>query len=445
MMRSNFMMPDNNTAIVILSVTFTVLLLLRFPVALTLALSSLATLYYLKIPIIVVAQQMIQGVNSFSLLAIPFFILTGQILGEGGLANRIIAFTNMFVGRMVGGLSVVNSVACMLFGGLSGSAVADTSAIGSVMIPAMSKKGYSVEYSVGVTISSAIQGVLVPPSHNMILYSIAASGIVGGMSVAKLFLAGMLPGCVLLITVIIVGVIISVRNKYPRGDPVEVRKIPMILFHGLVSLTPVVIILGSVVFGWATATEAGALAAVYSFVLGYLFYRELTIARMWPVLVRTFRTILMVFFLIGTSAAFGWVMNYLHLPDIITDWFLSVSEQRWVILLMINILLLILGGPMDMAPMILILTPILLPVVIKLGMDPVQFGIILIFNAGMGLLTPPVGTVLFVGCAIGKISMGAGTRAMMPFFLAMIVALLLITYVPEISMWLPGVFGQAVK
>jgi tripartite ATP-independent transporter DctM subunit len=439
------MTPDNNIAILILCASFTALLFLRFPVALTLALSSLSTLIYLKIPVIVVAQQMIQGVNSFSLLAIPFFILTGQLLGEGGLARRIIDFTNVFVGRMVGGLSVVNSIACMLFGGISGSAVADASAIGSVMIPAMSKKGYSPEYAVGVTISSSIQGVLVPPSHNMILYAIAASGIAGGLSIARLFLAGIMPGFVLLIAMILVGLFISIKNKYPKGDPVAARKIPMILLHGLISLTPVVIILGSIVFGWATATEAGALAAVYAFLLGFFFYRELTVPGLWPVMVRTFRTILMVFFLIGTSAAFGWVMNYLHLPDIITDWFLSVSDQKWVILLMINILLLILGGPMDMAPMILILTPVLLPVVMKLGMDPVQFGIIIIFNAGMGLLTPPVGTVLFVGCAIGKVSMGAGTKAMMPFFMAMIVALFLITYIPAISMWLPGFFETLVK
>ena len=436
------MIPDNNIAILILCVSFGGLLLLRFPVALTLALSSLATMVYLKIPVIVVAQQMIQGVNSFSLLAIPFFILTGQLLGEGGLAKRIIDFTNVFVGRMVGGLSMVNSIACMLFGGISGSAVADASAIGSVMIPAMIKKGYSPEYAVGVTISSSIQGVLVPPSHNMILYAIAASGIAGGLSIAKMFLAGIMPGLVLLVAMIIVGLIISIKNKYPRGDRVALRKVPMIIVHGMISLTPVIIILGSIIFGWATATEAGALAAVYAFCLGFFCYRELTVAKLWPVMVRTFRTILMVFFLIGTSAAFGWIMNYLHLPDIITEWFLSVSNQKWIILLMINLLLLILGGPMDMAPMILILTPVLLPVVMKLGMDPVQFGIIIIFNAGMGLLTPPVGTVLFVGCAIGKVSMGAGTRAMMPFFLAMIVALFLVTYVPAISMWLPNLVGM---
>lgn len=431
-------MPDQATAVWILCGSFAVLLLVRLPVALTLALSSVLTLAYLKVPIIVVAQQTIQGVNVFSLLAIPFFILTGQLLGEGGLAERIIKFTNLFVGRLPGGLSVVNSIACMFFGNLSGSAAADTSAIGSVMIPVMTKKGYSPEYAVGVTISSAIQGVIVPPSHNLVLYSIVASGIAGGVSVARLFLAGVVPGFVLLATLITVGLIISWARGYPRGDPVERREIPGIVFHGLLSLTPAVIILGSIISGWATATEGGAIATVYSLVLAGLIYRDLKPRQLWPVLVRTFRTVLMVFFLIGTSAAFGYAMNMMHLPDLITQWFLAISHQPWVILLLINILLLILGGPMDMAPMILILTPVLLPVCMKLGMDPIHFGILMIFNSGMGLLTPPVGTVLFIGCAIGKVSVGAGTRAMLPFFYAMIVALMLITYIPALSMWLPN-------
>ena len=431
-------MPDPTIGIVILSVSFTVLLILKFPVSLTLALSCLAALWYLDIPWIIAAQQMIQGVNVHSLLAIPFFILTGQLLGEGGLANRIINFTNIFVGRLPGGLSVVNSIACMFFGNLSGSAAADTSAIGSVMIPIMKKKGYSAEYAVGVTISSAIQGVIVPPSHNLVLYSIVASGIVGGMSVARLFLAGVLPGFLLLATLIAVGLTISAIRKYPKGDPVRWGQVPALIFHGLLSLTPAVIILGSIISGLATATEAGALAVVYSLVLAGLVYRDLKPKQLWPVLVRTFRTVLMVFFLIGASQAFGYVMNVLHLPDLITNLFLAVSDQPWVILLLINVLLLILGGPMDMAPMIVILSPVLLPVCMKLGMDPVHFGILMIFNAGMGLLTPPVGTVLFIGCAIGKVSVNAGTRAMMPFFLAMIIALLLITYVPAISMWLPN-------
>jgi tripartite ATP-independent transporter DctM subunit len=430
-------MPNNTVGIWILCISFLILLILRFPVALVLAISSIATLLYLQIPIVVVAQQTIQGVNQFSLLAIPFFIMTGQLLGAGGLANRIVDFANIFVGRLPGGLSIVNSVACMLFGNLSGSAVADTSAIGSVMIPMMKKKGYSAEYAVGVTISSAIQGVVVPPSHNLVLYSIVAAGVCGGISVGKLFAAGIVPGFLLLGTLCIVGVTISIKRNYPKADPIPRNKIPSVILHGFLSLTPVFIILGSIMTGLATATEAGALSVVYSLFLGGIVYREIKVRHLYAVLVRSFRTVLMVFFLIGASGAFGYAMTVLHLPDLITNGFLQISHTPWVILLMINILLLLLGGPMDMAPMIVLLTPILLPVCMKLGMDPIQFGLILIFNAGMGLLTPPVGTVLFVGCAIGKISVNAGTKAMWPFFLSMIVVLFLITYVPQFTMWLP--------
>ena len=430
------MMPDQTIAIWILALSFCVLLILRFPVALTLVGSSLLTLWYLEIPPVVVAQQMIQGIQIYSLLAIPFFVLTGQILGEGGLANRIVNVANLFVGRIRGGLALVNSVACMFFGNLSGSAVADASAIGSVMIPLMKKKGYAADYSVGVTISSAIQGVVVPPSHNLVLYAIAA----GGVSISGLFLAGIIPGIILLSSLMLTGYIIAIKKNYPKGDPIVKSQIPSILFHGFLSFTPAVIILGGIISGWATATESGALAAVYSFLLAFFVYREASFKQLWPVLVRTFRTVLMVFFLIAASNAFGWVMAYLHLPDLITEWFLAVSDKPWVILMLINILLLILGGPMDMAPMILILTPVLLPVCTAIGMDPIHFGIVLIFNAGMGLLTPPVGTVLFVGCAIGKVSVEAGTKAMMPFFLAMLVVLLLLTYIPALSMTLPNMF-----
>ena len=275
-------MPSNTTAIWILCGTFVGFLLLRFPVALVLVLSSIATLWYLEMPIVVVAQQTLQGINAFSLLAIPFFILTGQLLGAGGLANRIIDFANVFVGRLPGGLSIVNSVACMFFGNLSGSAIADTSAIGSVMIPVMKKKGYSAEYAVGVTISSAIQGVVVPPSHNLVLYSIVATGVVGGLSVGKLFMAGIVPGFLLLTTLCIVGVVISIRRNYPKGDPVDRKQIPAIIFNGFLSLTPAFLILGSIIGGLATATEAGALAVVYSFCLGFFGYRELKPRHLWP-------------------------------------------------------------------------------------------------------------------------------------------------------------------
>ena len=429
-------MPDNNIAIAILGISFFGLLLLRFSVAMTLVISTLLTMWYLDVPLIVAAQQMVQGIINYSLLAIPFFILTGQILQEGGLANRIVAMANVFVGRIRGGLAMANSVACMIFGGMSGSAVADASAVGSVMIPMMTKRGYDADYAVGVTISSAIQGVVVPPSHNMVLYSVVA----GGVSISSLFLAGMVPGLLLLASLMITAYIIALKRGYGYGEIISRGQIPGILLHGMLSFTPAVIIVSAIISGWATATEAGALAAVYAFGLAFLAYREAPLSNMWNVLKRTFRTVLMVFFLIAASNAFGWVMAYLNLPNIITNWFLAVSDQPWVILLMINILLLILGGPMDMAPMILILTPILLPVCVKLGIDPVQFGIIMIFNAGMGLLTPPVGTVLFVGCAIGKVSVEAGTKAMLPFFYAMIVVLMLITYVPQFTMWLPNLF-----
>ena len=429
-------MPDNTIASWILCLSFCIFLLLRFSVAMTLVISTLLTMWYLDIPLIVAAQQMVQGITNYSLLAIPFFILTGQILHEGGLAHNIVSMANVFVGRIRGGLAMANSVACMIFGGMSGSAVADASAVGSVMIPMMTKRGYDADYAVGVTISSAIQGVVVPPSHNMVLYSIVA----GGVSVSSLFLAGMVPGLLLLASLMITAYIIAIRRGYGYGEAIERSKIPMILVHGLLSFTPAIIIVSAIISGWATATEAGALATMYAFVLAFLVYKGSPVSNMWNVLKRTFRTVLMVFFLIAASNAFGWIMAYLNLPDIITNWFLAVSDKPWVIFLMINVLLLALGGPMDMAPMILILTPVLLPVCVKLGMDPVQFGIIMIFNAGMGLLTPPVGTVLFVGCAIGKVSVADGTKAMLPFFYAMIVVLLLITYVPAFTMWLPHLF-----
>lgn len=429
-------MDELMIASILLGVSFVLLILLRFPIAMTLVGSTMLVVFYLEIPSEIVGQQLIQGLNSFTLLAIPFFILTGQIMGEGGLALRLVNMATLFVGRVRGGLAMVNSIACMFFGNISGSAVADASSVGSVMIPMMKKKGYDADYSVGVTISSAIQGVVVPPSHNLVLYSIAA----GGISIKALFLAGIMPGFVLLGSLLLTGYIIAVKRGYQKSDPIPKEQWGGIIFHELLSMTPAVIILGGILTGLFTATESGAMAATYAFVLSFLVYREAPISRMWPVLKRTFRIVLMVFFLIAASNAFGWILAYLKIPDLITEVFLNISNNPFIIMLLINILLLILGGPMDMAPMILIMTPILLPVVMQFGMDPVHFGLILILNSGMGLLTPPVGTVLFVGCAIGKVSVQEGTKAMWPFFCAMIVVLMLITYVPQISLWLPSMF-----
>ncbi|MDQ1912761.1 TRAP transporter large permease [Paenibacillus sp. GD4] len=424
---------DPTIATIILAVSFVLMLLLRFPIALTIAGSTLLTVMYLDIPWIVVGQRMVQGMNSYSLLAIPFFILAGTIMGEGGLATRLIQFAQLFVGAVRGGLAMVNCIACLFFGNISGSAAADVSSIGSVLIPAMKKKGYDADYTVAVTTSAAIQGVVVPPSHNMLIYSLAA----GGVSVSALFLAGIVPGLLLLATLMTVSYIIAVKRGYSKGEPIPLKEVPRIVKEGFLSLMTGVIILGGIFSGWFTATEAGAIACVYAYILTFFVYKDLPMSHTWVIFKKTFRTVAMVLFLISASDALGWVLAYLKIPAMVTDLFLSVTDNPLLILLMINILLLLLGAPMDMAPMLLIMTPILLPVVTQLGMDPVHFGIIMVLNCGIGLITPPVGTVLFIGCAIGKVTVEQATKASWPFFLAMVGVLFLITYVPGLVMWLP--------
>jgi tripartite ATP-independent transporter DctM subunit len=426
---------ETTIAILILCISFTLFLVLRFPVSLTLALSTLLTIIYLGVPMAVVGQRMVQGISSFSLLTIPFFILAGHIMSEGKLALRIVNLAQLMVGRVRGGLAMVNSVACMFFGNISGSAVADVSSIGSVMIPMMKKKGYDTDYAVGVTVSSAIQGVVVPPSHNLVLYSLAAGG---GISISSLFLAGIVPGIILCLSLMVTSYVIAIKRGYTKGDPVVRKDIPKILRDGMMSILTAVIILGGIFTGWFTATESGALACLYAFILTFLIYRDIPFSRMWLILVKTFRTVSMVLFLIAASDAFSWLLAYLKIPAMVMDAMLNISSSPIIILLIINVVLLVLGAPMDMAPLILIMTPILLPVITQLGMDPVHFGIIMMLNLGIGLLTPPVGTVLFVGCAIGKISISQGTKAMMPFFYVMCVILLVLTYVPSLVMWLPN-------
>ncbi len=417
----------------ILLAVFVVLLLLRVPVALCLAVSSFVTTIYLGIDLAAIVQRMVSGLNSFSLIAIPFFILAGEIMNEGGISRRLINLANVIVGKVRGGLAMVNVLSSTFFGGISGSAVADVSSIGSVLIPMMKKQKYDAEYSVAVTISSAAQGVLIPPSHNMIIYSTAA----GGVSVGALFMGGIVPGIALGLILMIFAYTIAVKRNYPKGEPIKREEVPKIVREGLLGLFTAVIIIGGILSGVFTATESAAIGALYAFIISFFVYKDVPLSAMGNILKRTVKTLSMVLFLIAASSAFGWLLAFLKVPSKVTDTLLAISPNDFVTLLIINVVLLVLGMFMDMAPLILIATPILLPVALEAGMDPVQFGVVLILNLAIGLVTPPVGTCLFVGCAIGKVPIEKATKGMLPFYGAMIVILLLITFVPDITLKLP--------
>lgn len=430
-------MFDVNTAIAILLGSFFVLTLIRVPICFVLAFSTALTMFYADIPLMALVQQMSKAINSFSLMAIPFFILAGEIMGVGGIADRMLNFANVLVGRFRGGLSHVNILASMFFGGISGSAVADVSSLGSVEIPMMVKAGYTPEFSTAVTVASACQGVLIPPSHNMIIYSLAA----GGVSVGALFMGGFIPGVLLGLCLLAVSVYMSLRYKYPKGEKVTLKQGFEITKEALMALGTAFIILFGVSLGFFTATESAAIACLYAFFVSWLYYGELKMSMMPKVLLNTVKTLAMVFSLIASAGAFGWMLAFLRVPTIITDFVLSISDNTYLILLFMNILLLFLGCIMDMAPLIVIMTPILLPVAVACGMDPVQFGVVLIYNLAIGLCTPPVGSALFVGCGIAKLPIEKAAKAMLPMYAAMIVGLMLVTYIPAFTMWLPHAMG----
>lgn len=418
--------------------SFFLLLILRFPIALSLILSSLATGFYLGIDPAALVQRMVGGLNSFSLLAIPFFILAGEIMNEGGISRRLIDLANVMVGKIRGGLALVNVTTSTFFGGISGSALADTSSLGSVLIPMMKKQGYDDDYSVAVTVSSATQGVMIPPSHNMIIYATAA----GGVSVGSLFMGGLLPGLLLGAAIMALTYYLAVKRNYPKGTPITKEQVPRILREGLLGLFTAVIIMGGILTGIFTATESAAVGALYAFIITFFVYRDIKISRMGVILVRTFKTLAMVLFLIGASSAFGWLLALLRVPAMVSDALISISPNDAITLLLIVIILLLLGMVMDMAPLILIATPILLPVAQQAGMDPVHFGVVLMLALAVGLVTPPVGSVLFVGSAIGKMSIERATKGMLPFYGVLIFVLLLVTYIPNLSLLLPKLFVE---
>ena len=421
--------------ILILLGSFALLAALGLPVAYALGLAAICAALWVDIPLEAIMLKISDGTDDFALLAIPFFVLAGAIMAEGGMAARLINLARIFVGFIRGGLGLVNILASSLFGCISGSSVADTSAIGSVMIPQMVKAGYPRVFATNVTICGSVQALLIPPSHNAVIYSLAAGGTI---SVAHLFLAGIFPG--LLFGLCLIGLVLWISHKrgYPKGEAVALKDVPRIVVDALWGLVTVVIIMGGILTGVFTPTESAAVACVYAFLVTFLVYRDYKWRDLPHMIHRVVKTVSMVMMLIGFSVAFGYMMAIMQIPAKVTQFFLSISDNKYVFLLLVNILLLLLGTFMDLAPMLLICTPIFMPVIVKLGIDPVHFGMIMILNLGIGLITPPVGPTLFVGCAIGKVTMEEVSKELWPFYGAMCMALLLVTYVPAISLWLPG-------
>ncbi|MEM8896501.1 MAG: TRAP transporter large permease subunit [Bacteroidota bacterium] len=425
--------------VLILVITFIILLGIGVPIAWSIGISSVLTML-VSIPMVpaftTVAQRMATGLDSFSLLAIPFFVLAGQIMNRGGIAKRLIDFAKTLVGALPGGLAHVNIIAAMLFGAIAGSAVAAASALGSMLGKRMEDEGYSKEFATAVNVTSSTTGLIIPPSNVLIVYSLAS----GGVSIAALFLAGYIPGILTGLLLMIVAAIWAKRKKFPVGERSKLKDIGSTFLAALPSLLLLVVIIGGIVAGIFTATEASAVAVLYCLALAYI-YKEMTGPELLKVLQSSVATTAIVMLLIGTSMSMSWIMAYEDIPQNITDFMLSISDNPFVILLIINLLLLFVGIFMDMTPAVLIFTPIFLPVVTNLGMDPTHFGIVMVLNLCIGLCTPPVGSVLFVGVGVSGTTIQKVIRPLMPLFIAMLISLMIVTYVPGLSLWLPSLFG----
>ncbi|QLE03041.1 TRAP transporter large permease [Galbibacter sp. BG1] len=424
--------------VIVLVISFIGLLAIGTPVAWSITISSLLTML-VSIPAIpaftTVAQRMATGLDSFALLAIPFFILSGQLMNKGGIAHRLIAFAKTLVGALPGGLALINVIAAMLMGAIAGSAMASASAMGSILGPEMEKEGYSKEFGVAVNITSATTGLIIPPSNVLIVYSLAS----GGVSIAALFLAGYIPGILTGLFLMIVAAVWAKKKGYKTGKRSSLKEVFKTFVTALPSLLLLVVVIGGIVVGIFTATEASAIAVLYTLVLGF-YYREISLKNLPQVLLDASATTAIVMLLIGASMSMSWVMSFENIPQDISSALLGISDNPIVILLIINMLLLFVGIFMDMTPAVLIFTPIFLPIVTKLGMDPVQFGIIMVLNLCIGLCTPPVGSVLFVGVGVAKTSIQKVVKPLLPLFLAMIFALFLVTYFPQLTLWLPSLF-----
>lgn len=430
-------MDTQSLAVLVLLGSFALMIFLRFPIAYAVGLSSVFCLLVQGNSLIAIPRLLVKGISSFSLMAVPFFITMGVLMGSGGISEKLIALANSCVGWMRGGLAMVNIVASYFFGGISGSASADTASLGSMLIPMMVDEGYDGDFSTAVTITSSCEGLLVPPSHNMVIYATTA----GGISVGSLFLAGYLPAGVLALSLMIGSYIISVKRNYPKGQPFSLKVFLKQLLTSFWALAAILIVVVGVVGGLFTATESAAIAVIYSLIVSVFVYKGLDWKGVWKALDNCVSTLSIVLILIATSSVFGDCLTKLHVPDLAAQAITSISSNRIVIALLLNLILLVLGCIMDMAPIILIATPILLPIAKSIGIDPIQFGIIVVLNCGIGLLTPPVGAVLFIGSAVGKTPMEKVVKATLPFYLCMIITLLLITFVPDISLLIPKLLG----
>ena len=409
--------------------------LIGLPVAFAMGIAAAATFWYEGFPLLITFQRSVSGISVFSLLAIPFFVFAGELMLHGGIAKRLVQFASALVGHVRGGLASVNIFSSMLFGGISGSAVADISALGSILVPVMKERGYRPDYAVNVTVTSSIAGIVIPPSHNMIIFAVAAGG---GISISKLFLAGVVPGILMCVCLAVAAYVIAIKHEYPAEAFPGWGAVWRASVAAVPGLITAVIIVGGVLSGVFTVTESGAFGAIYALLLTFFVYRSLDWNGFKIAVVSSVRTTAMVMVLIGFASSFAYLLALYQVPDKLSDFMLGITQEKIFVLLMINVMLLVLGMIMDMAALILICTPIFLPVVKDLGMDPTQFGIMLLVNLGLGLCTPPVGTCLFVGCAVGKIKIEQALKSIWPFYLAILAALILVTYVPAVSLYLPS-------
>ncbi len=427
-------------SVVVLLLTFIVLLLLHVPISISIGMATLLAMLFtidFMPAATTIAQRIAGGVDSFALLAIPFFILSGLLMGRGGIAHRLIEFAKVIIGMVPGGLAFVNVISCTLFGAISGSSVAATSAVGGFMIPAMEKEGYDRNFNAAITVTSSTTGLLIPPSNILIIYSLAS----GGVSIAALFVAGYLPGLLVALSLMAVCAVYAKLHGLPVGKKPTAKEFFQRTFDAIPSLMLVVIIIGGIIAGFFTATEASVVAVLYALILSVFVYKEVKISDLPEILLKSVETTSIVMLLIGTSTALSWMLSYENIPQAISSALMGLSDNPFIILLTINLILLCVGIFMDMTPAVLIFTPIFLPVAVQIGMSPLHFGVMMVLNLCIGLCTPPVGAVLFVGCSIAKTSIAALIRPLMPMYLAMLIALMLITYIPWISESLPSYFG----